>query len=46
MAPSSHSCKIGKHSWCLESAYDKEASVTTTCSCECHKEEQIDDGEI
>ena len=44
--PSSHSCKIGKHSWCLEAAYDKVASITTTCSCECHKEEQIDDGEI
>jgi len=44
--PVSRSCIDGKHSWCLEAAYDKESSSTTTCSCECHKEGKDEDFEI
>ena len=46
MAPLSHACKCDNHSWCLESAYDKATSSTTKCSCDCHVNEQVDDGEI
>ena len=42
----SHSCKTGKHRWCLEVAYDNAIDSTDECQCTCHKEEQEDDGEI
>ncbi len=42
----SHACRSNKHSWCLAAAYDKEISATSTCTCECHNENLIDDGEI
>jgi len=32
----SQACKDGKHSWCLEVAYESKIS-TTKCVCECHK---------